>query len=87
MMFKIEWEKKALKQLLKLRNKQTADRIRKATREELPEYEKSRNVKALNNHIYQYRLRVGHYRIFFDVKEDLKIVAIEEVKKRDERTY
>ena len=86
-MFSIEWEKKALKQLLKLKNKPAANKIRKATREELPEYNKSQNVKALNNHTYQYRLRVGHYRIFFDVKEKLKIIAIEEVKKRDERTY
>ena len=45
------------------------------------------NVKKLTNHAYQYRLRVGQYRVFFDVDSDVKIVAIEEVKKRDERTY
>jgi len=45
------------------------------------------NVKALTNHTYDYRLRVGRYRVFFNADTTVEIVAIEEVKKRDERTY
>jgi mRNA-degrading endonuclease RelE of RelBE toxin-antitoxin system len=32
-------------------------------------------------------LRVGRYRVFFNVHEQIEIVMVEEVKKRDERTY
>jgi mRNA-degrading endonuclease RelE of RelBE toxin-antitoxin system len=45
------------------------------------------NVKVLVNHDYQYRLRVGNFRVFFDFDGVVHIVSIEEVKKRDERTY
>ncbi|HDL1710241.1 TPA: type II toxin-antitoxin system RelE/ParE family toxin, partial [Mannheimia haemolytica] len=46
------------------------------------------NIKALTNHQYDYRFRVGNYRIFFNIEgETMNIVSIEEVKKRDERTY
>lgn len=45
------------------------------------------NVKSLVNHQYGYRLRVGNYRILFDWDGGVKIVNIEEVKKRDEHTY
>ena len=45
------------------------------------------NVKQLVNHQYPYRLRVGRYRVFFDARTEIKIIRIEEVKKRDERTY
>lgn len=46
----------------------------------------ARNVKALTNHEYGYRLRVGNYRVFFDFDGAVRIVSIEEVRKRDERT-
>jgi mRNA interferase RelE/StbE len=45
------------------------------------------NVKALIGHEYGYRLRVGNYRVFFNALAAISIVRIEEVKKRDERTY
>lgn len=45
------------------------------------------NVKALVNHEYQYRLRFGNFRVFFNFDGVVHIVTIEEVKKRDERTY
>ena len=37
--------------------------------------------------LHGYRLRVGNYRVFFDFDGAVRIVSIEEVKKRDERTY
>ena len=45
------------------------------------------NVKKLTNSTHPYRLRVGDYRIFFTFDGVVKIVFIEEVKKRNERTY
>ena len=45
------------------------------------------NVKALAHHEYGYRLRVGNYRVLFDWDGAIKVVDIEEVRKRDERTY
>ena len=44
-------------------------------------------VKALGNHEYGYRLRVGCYRILFDFDGEVRIVEIQEVKERDEHTY
>ena len=46
-----------------------------------------RNVKALKNHQYGYRLRVSNYRVLFSWDGAIKIVSIEEVRRRDERTY
>jgi len=34
-----------------------------------------------------YRLRVGDYRVFFEFDGSVHVIDIEEVKKRDERTY
>ena len=40
------------------------------------------------DHQYGYRLRVGNYRVLFDYAGGAtRIVSIEEVRKRDERTY
>lgn len=54
--------------------------------ETFPHYE-NLDIISLQNHKYDYRMRVGRYRLFFDDKEEIKIIAIQEVKKRDERTY
>ena len=40
-----------------------------------------------NNSEYSHRLRVGDWRILFNVLEEISIANIEEVKKRDESTY
>jgi len=34
-----------------------------------------------------YRLQMGDFRVFFEFDGDVRIIDIEEVKKRDERTY
>ena len=54
---------------------------------QLVSFPKAKNVKKLTKHQYSYRLRVGDYRVFFEFDGEVKIVTIEEVKKRDERTY
>ena len=81
----VEYTLKALKQLRKIHpdhGKQIRGKI-----DELAHMPDCLNVKALTNHQYQYRLRVGHYRVFFDFDGVIQVVSIEEVKKRDERTY
>jgi mRNA-degrading endonuclease RelE of RelBE toxin-antitoxin system len=45
------------------------------------------DIKALQQHKYGYRLRVGRYRVFFDDQAEIQVIAVQEVKKRDERTY
>jgi mRNA-degrading endonuclease RelE of RelBE toxin-antitoxin system len=44
-------------------------------------------VKKLVNHQYDYRLRVGCFRVFFNFDGIVRIVFIEEVKRRNEHTY
>jgi mRNA interferase RelE/StbE len=46
-----------------------------------------KGVKVLVNYKQSYRLRVGRYRVLFNYDGDVRIVEIQEVKKRDERTY
>ncbi|BCX82899.1 mRNA interferase RelE/StbE [Methylomarinovum caldicuralii] len=80
------WTPKALKQLVKLKDQQTRVRIVQAARN-LSAFPNVPGIKALKNHHYGYRLRVGDYRVLFDVLDHAHIVSIEEVKKRDARTY
>lgn len=83
----INWKPKALKQMRKI-SAQAGEAIRKSVNAELIDLSAARNVKALTDHAYGYRLRVGNYRVFFDfMGGDVCIVSIEEVRKRDERTY
>ena len=82
----IDWQPKALRQLRKI-DARAGKQIRDAVGIELIDLAKARNVTALTNHDYGYRLRVGNYRVFFDYDGAVRIVSIEEVRKRDERTY
>lgn len=84
-MYRIQWKRKAQKQLLKIdvsQQHKIADAV-----DTLADFSSCANVKALISHQYDYRLRVGRYRVFFNADIEVEIVAIEEVKKRDERTY
>lgn len=82
----IDWQPRALRQLRKI-DAHAGKQIRAAVSTELLDLSKARNVKALTNHEYGYRLRVGNYRVYFDHDGAVRIVSIEEVRKRDERTY
>lgn len=88
-MNEISWTTKAIKQLLKIGVKPIKQQIKNAVSQELADFTDSRNVKKLINHNYDYRLRVGNYRVMFNYAADgvVNVVTIEEVKKRDERTY
>lgn len=84
-MNKVEITRKAAKQLRKLQSQD--QRVIVAECYKLSGMPDCANVKALVNHEYQYRLRVGNFRVFFNFDGAIRIVSIEEVKKRDERTY
>lgn len=81
----INWTFKATKQIRKM-DKQVQKPIYAAV-QELAAMPECVNVKALSNHEHGYRLRVGNYRVLFNWSSDIQIVDIEEVRKRDERTY
>ncbi len=83
-MKEIKWRKKALRQLRKIKDAQTRSTIKDAAGA-LAAFLDCRNVKRLVNHQHDYRLRVGSWRVFFN--EAMEIIHIEEVKKRDDRTY
>ncbi|HLS50993.1 MAG TPA: type II toxin-antitoxin system RelE/ParE family toxin [Burkholderiaceae bacterium] len=84
-MIAIQWSTKAVKQLLKI-NRPDQPVIKNAVGA-LATMPQTHNVKALVNHNYQYRLRVRNYRVFFNFDGVVKVVSIEEVRKRDERSY
>ena len=85
-MNRINWTEKAMRQMLKL-PREAVKAIAGAVVIELADLKTARNVKRLMNHPYAYRLRVGDYRVFFDFAVEVRIVSIEEVRKRDEQTY
>lgn len=81
----IHWTSKAVKQLRKLDRPaqipivEAIDALR-----HMPD---CGNVKALGGHACGYRLRIGNYRVLFDWDGGVRIVEVQEVRKRDERTY
>ena len=85
-MYSIDWKRKASKQLAKIDGQATRDEIYD-TVDNLREFPVVEQVKKLTNHKYDYRLRVGDFRIFFNIGDVVQIIYIEEVKKRDDRTY
>ena len=82
----IFWRPKALRQLRKIGSRANKQ-IRSAVTNELSDLGTARNVSALVNHEYGYRLRVGNYRVFLNFDGAVHIVYIEEVRKRNERSY
>ena len=82
-MYKIDWKTKAVKQLDKIADRDTRKEIRNEV-SNLSDWPNVQNVKKLTNHKYDYRLRVGRFRVFFDISDAVRIIHIEEVKKRDD---
>ena len=64
---------KALKELSKL-DKAQANKILDAV-ENLANYPDVRNIKKLKNHTPTHRLRVGDYRVLFDIEDNSIIVG------------
>ena len=84
-MYAIQWTPKAARQLRKL--DRPAQRTIFEAVQAPEDFPNGSGVKALTAHQYGYRLRVGNYRVLFNADGVVEIVTIEEVKKRDERTY
>jgi len=84
-MYAINWSNKAKKQLRKI-DQQEQGTIIDAV-DELEHFPKTKNVVALTQHTYGYRMRVGGYRVLFDADTKIKIIEIQHVKKRDDQTY
>ena len=82
----INWTKKARKPLAPI-PRHDVEHIIDAV-EFLANWPDVANVKALSDRD-DYRLRVGRYRVFFTAKpgDEVTVILIEEVKKRDEHTY
>lgn len=85
-MCEIEWQPKAYRQLKKIKERETLAAI-KAAVFDLANWPHCRNVKAMKNHESGYRLRVGKWRILFEAQDRIRVIMIQEVKKRDEQTY
>lgn len=85
-MYGINWQSKARKQVSKIVDRATRIDIEEAVHG-LRLWPNCLQVRPLANHAYGYRLRVGRFRILFDVDTVIRIIDIQEVKKRDDRTY
>ena len=81
----INWQTKALRQMRKLPT-QDGQAIRVAVRHELSDLATARNIKKLLSHSYGYRLRVGNYRVFFEFDGAIRIVTIQELRRRSEQS-
>ena len=86
-MNEIEWTKKALKQRRKIASVQREKIAIAVNSLEGFSGTPFLNVIQLTNHDYQYRLRVGDYRVLFNHDGEIQIIGIKEVKKRDGNTY
>lgn len=81
----IEWQNRARKQLRKLGDRQTQERILAAIEDYAAGYRA--DVISLVDHDDTHRLRVGPYRVLMTVDQTIEVSIIEEVRKRDDRTY
>ncbi|MBA3980005.1 MAG: cytotoxic translational repressor of toxin-antitoxin stability system [Alcanivorax sp.] len=86
-MYGIDWTKTAIKQLRKVQPEKQRKAILVAVEGLKSCPTNAANVKALKGHEVGYRLRVGSYRVLFDLDGGVRIITVQEVKKRDERTY
>ncbi len=87
-MNEIKWHNRARSQIKKIPTQyreaifESVDRL-----DDFPAKQQGLDVKKLKKHRYDYRLRVGRYRVLFDHDVKIRIISIQEVKKKDERTY
>ena len=79
----IRWNTRALRQLRKIRDTHTRERIYDSV-ESLKSFPKCKDVKKLKDRD-EYRLKIGRWRVIFT--ESLEIIEIQEVKIRNGHTY
>ncbi len=82
-MFDIKYAKSVRKDISKI-DKKHLEKIKNAI-ESLPEFPDVSNIKKLSAHpLADYRLRVGEYRVLFDVCRDEKVIFILKIGHRKE---
>ena len=84
-MNRIVWQPKAFRQLKKVADEKTRRDIYAAV-DALTRWPDCQGVKALQDRP-GYRLRVGDWRVIFAVHQAVRVVEIQEVRRRNERTY
>jgi mRNA interferase RelE/StbE len=80
MVFRIEWKKSTRKDLRKL-PRAAVDRIVEAV-ENLAEDPFPHGVEKLSGSEHAYRIRLGDYRIVYEVVAELKLIEIQRVRHR-----
>lgn len=86
-MVEVIWSKYALKQLTKIDNRYQKA-IREKTNQLISFPAVPLDIKRLQDRNSQYRLRVGDYRIIFElINGEPVVITIQEVKRRTTRTY
>ncbi|WP_145476698.1 type II toxin-antitoxin system RelE family toxin [Yersinia similis] len=86
-MVKVDWSRKAVKQLLSIDvryRKSISEKVNKLTNFPAVDLD----IKKLQVGTGQYRMRVGNYRIIFQIIEGTPMICtIQEVKRRTTTTY
>ena len=82
----IVWQPRAKRQIKKIKEQHIKKDIIDAV-DTLEDFPAAANVKHLQNHKYTHRLKAGQFRVLFNAFEVINIISIEEIKKRNERTY
>jgi len=74
--FEILYAKSVKKDINKIQDKNTKEKIKKAI-EKLKNFPNITNIKSLKSHpLADYRLRIGEYRVLFDVDWDNRKIYI-----------
>ena len=87
--YRIEVSPAANRDILKLKErilKQDFDRLGQAVNK-LAEEPRPHGVRKIKGDVTAYRIRVGNYRVVYDVYDDKKLVVILQVVRRNESTY
>ena len=84
-MFRVEWKPKAVRQLYKIKDAEIVSSIKTASYS-LQNWPECPNIIKLKGRS-DYRMRVGAWRILFDVDQVVRSIEIQEVIKRNARTY
>lgn len=84
-MHDIAWNRRAVKALQRIASKDSERIYHDVQR--LRNWPDCKNIVKLKGEKNRYRLRIGKYRVLFAVDIVIRIILIEDVRKRDERTY
>jgi len=75
----VQWTLRAVKQAKKIQRARIVKEAGKLSN--WPACRESMDIKRLKNRVHEHRLRVGRYRVLFDVETGLRVVSVEQVRK------